>query len=88
MRFRMSISSTIAVVAMFFSSMCFAQVSLTEGGASGSWWNPTRDGEGIFVEIARTGEQLRLPSTPVVQACFLMHQPLKGLAPVGSTYLV
>ena len=54
MEFSKSISSTIAVIVMFFSSMCFAQVSLTEGGASGSWYNPARDGEGIFVEIVRT----------------------------------
>jgi len=54
MVFRKPASSIIAVVAMFFSSMCFAQVSLTEGGASGSWYNPSRDGEGIFLEIVRT----------------------------------
>ena len=54
MGFRKSVSSTIAVVAVFFSSMCFAQVSLTEGGASGSWFNLARDGEGIFVEIVKT----------------------------------
>ena len=60
MNFRKSISSTIAVVAMFFSSMCFAQVSLTEGGVSGSWWNPTRDGEGIFVEIVKTSGEPRI----------------------------
>jgi hypothetical protein len=55
MGFKKSISSTIAVIAMFFSSMCFAQISLTEGGASGSWYNLARDGEGIFVEIVKTG---------------------------------
>ena len=59
MRVRKSISSTIAVIVMF-SSMCFAQVSLTEGGASGSWFNLARDGEGIFVEIVQTNNVPRI----------------------------
>ena len=60
MSFRKSVSSIIAVVAMFFSSMCFAQASFTDGGLSGSWYNPGRDGEGLFVEVVRsdTGQRL------------------------------
>jgi hypothetical protein len=28
---------------------------LSEGGPTGQWWNPTRDGEGFFIEIIDTG---------------------------------
>ena len=34
-----------------FSTSVLADLVLSEGGASGQWWNPTRDGEGIFFEI-------------------------------------
>jgi hypothetical protein len=33
------------------STLCFADLNLSNGGASGQWYNPSRDGEGIFVEI-------------------------------------
>jgi hypothetical protein len=33
------------------STLCFADVDLSDGGASGQWYNLSRDGEGIFVEI-------------------------------------
>jgi hypothetical protein len=55
MNFKKSISSAIAVIAVLVSSTCFAQVNLPEGGASGHWYNPARDGEGIFVEIIQAG---------------------------------
>jgi hypothetical protein len=60
MGFRKSISSAIAIIAVLVSSMCIAQVSLTDGGTSGSWYNPARDGEGIFVEIVQAGDGSRI----------------------------
>jgi hypothetical protein len=40
------------------STLCFADVELSNGGASGQWYNPSRDGEGIFVEIVESnGDQ-------------------------------
>jgi hypothetical protein len=60
MNFRKSISSIIATIGILGSSVCIAQVSLTEGGASGSWYNPDRDGEGIFVEIVQAGDGSRI----------------------------
>ena len=61
MSFKPSISSAIVAIAILFSSACFAQASITEGGVSGQWYNPTRDGEGLFVEIVETangGQQI------------------------------
>jgi hypothetical protein len=40
---------------MFFSSGALANLVLSEGGPTGQWWNPARDGEGFFVEIIDTG---------------------------------
>ena len=54
MNLRSFISTTIAVIALLVSSVCFAQVRFTDGGLSGQWWNPSRDGEGLFVEIIET----------------------------------
>jgi hypothetical protein len=39
------------LVVLFFSSLCVADVNLSNGGVSGQWYNPSRDGEGLFVEI-------------------------------------
>jgi hypothetical protein len=39
------------LVVLPFSPACFADVDLSDGGASGQWYNLSRDGEGIFVEI-------------------------------------
>jgi len=55
MSFKPSISSAIAAIAILFSSACFAQASITEGGVSGQWYNPARDGEGLFVEVVESG---------------------------------
>lgn len=60
MNFRKSISSIIAAIAILGSSMCFAQTSFTDGGLSGSWYNPGRDGEGIFLEVVRLSSGQRL----------------------------
>jgi hypothetical protein len=43
--------TALLLVMLPFSSMCFADLDLSDGGASGQWYNPSRDGEGIFVEI-------------------------------------
>ena len=60
MRSSKSISSVFAVIAILVSSMCFAQVNISEGGISGQWYNPSRDGEGLFVEVVDTnsGQQI------------------------------
>jgi hypothetical protein len=42
------------LVVLPFSPACFADVNLSDGGASGQWFNPSRDGEGMFVEIIDT----------------------------------
>jgi hypothetical protein len=61
MKFRKPIQSTVAVIALLISSLCFAQASITEGGVSGQFYNAGRDGEGLFVEIVDTsngGQQI------------------------------
>jgi hypothetical protein len=52
---RKSILAAITIIAILVSSVCFAQASITEGGVSGQWYNPNRDGEGLFVEIVDSG---------------------------------
>jgi hypothetical protein len=42
---------TVAVSIMLLSSSLYSDVILDTGGVSAQWYNPTRDGEGIFVEI-------------------------------------
>ena len=46
----------LCAISMFilFSPGAFADLVLSDGGASGQWWNPTRDGEGIYFEIIAT----------------------------------
>jgi hypothetical protein len=43
--------TALLLVMLPFSSLCFADLDLSDGGASGQWYNQSRDGEGIFVEI-------------------------------------
>jgi hypothetical protein len=38
-----------------FNSVAVADLVLSEGGATGQWYNPARDGEGFFIEIIDTG---------------------------------
>ena len=33
----------------------WADLNLADGGASGSFFNPEREGEGIWVEVSETG---------------------------------
>ena len=40
---------------LFFSAGVLADLVLSEGGPTGQWWNPERDGEGFFIEIIDTG---------------------------------
>jgi hypothetical protein len=42
-------------VFLFFSSSALAGLVLADGGPTGQWWNPARDGEGFFVEIIDSG---------------------------------
>ena len=60
MNFRRILQSSIAIIALLASSLCFAQVSFTEGGLSGQWRGASRTGEGLFVEILDTdiGQQI------------------------------
>jgi hypothetical protein len=48
---------TICSVALLlsFTTNTFANLILTEGGPTGQWWNPAREGEGFFVEIIDGG---------------------------------
>jgi len=46
-------------VYLLFSTSTMADLILTEGGATGQWFNPERDGEGLFVEIVESGEGAR-----------------------------
>ncbi len=41
----------VAFAAIFFSTTALADLPLADGGPSGQWWNPVRNGEGLFVEI-------------------------------------
>jgi len=47
--------TSLLLVMLPFSSLCFADLDFSNGGASGQWYNPSRDGEGIFVEIIDAG---------------------------------
>ena len=38
-----------------FSSGALAYLVLAEGGPTGQWFNPARNGEGFFIEIINTG---------------------------------
>lgn len=55
MSFKRTLRSSIVIIALLASSLCFAQASISEGGVSGQWYNASRDGEGLFVEIVDTG---------------------------------
>ena len=46
-------------VAAVLTSPAFAQVDISEGGVSGEWFNPDRDGEGFFVEVVENNDQLQ-----------------------------
>lgn len=41
-------------VLMLISTSALADLTLSDGGASGQWFNVSRDGEGIFLEIVDT----------------------------------
>lgn len=60
MSIRQFIHSTFVVIALMISSVSLAQVSLTEGGVSGQWYNANRDGEGLFVEIVDSGDSQQI----------------------------
>lgn len=45
---------------ILFSTAAIADLDLYEGGPSGQWWNPTRDGEGFYVEIITTGSSKQI----------------------------
>ena len=42
-------------VCLLFSTSTMADLVLADGGATGQWFNPQRDGEGVFVEIVESG---------------------------------
>ena len=42
-------------VCLLFSTSTMADLILADGGATGQWFNPPRDGEGVFVEIVESG---------------------------------
>jgi len=46
--------STIASL-LCIGSAAVADLVLSEGGATGQWYNPERNGEGFFIEIIDTG---------------------------------
>ena len=46
----------LATLAVMFTGSLSANLVLADGGASGSWFNPDRDGEGLFVEIVTNSD--------------------------------
>lgn len=50
-----SLSIAVFIVTLLVSSFCVADVALRSGGVSGQWYNPAREGEGLFVEIVEAG---------------------------------
>ena len=46
-------------VCLLFSTSTMANLVLADGGATGQWFNPERDGEGLFVEIVESGGGVR-----------------------------
>ena len=45
---------------VFLIGSAQAQLNLSDGTASGQWYNPARDGEGFYVEIIDTGGNLQI----------------------------
>lgn len=43
-----------------FSPLAAANLILADGGPTGQWYNPERDGEGFYVEIIDTGGNLQI----------------------------
>ena len=60
MIFRKAMQFAIVTMALLISGVCYAQMNISDGGVSGQWYNPSRDGEGIFLEVVRTnsGQQI------------------------------
>ena len=44
----------------FMAASAQAGLNLADGTASGQWWNPTRDGEGFYIEVIDTGGNLQI----------------------------
>lgn len=66
---------------VFFTATALADLPLADGGASGQWWNPDRNGEGLFVEI--------LPNSAIAIAWFTYDDAgnqlwLSGQAALGA----
>jgi hypothetical protein len=40
---------------LYYSTSALANLVLSEGGATGQWYNPARNGEGFYIEIIDTG---------------------------------
>jgi hypothetical protein len=49
------IAISILSLLLCFCTSAFANLVLSEGGPTGQWYNPARDGEGFFIEIIDTG---------------------------------
>jgi hypothetical protein len=45
---------------VFVASSVQADLDLSNGYATGQWWNPERDGEGFYVEVIGEGENLQI----------------------------
>jgi len=45
---------------IFFSTSALADLILAEGGPTGQWWNPARNGEGFYIEIIDTGSSQQI----------------------------
>jgi hypothetical protein len=50
------LSALVILISLLFSANLMANLILVDGGATGQWYNPDRDGEGLFVEIVEQSD--------------------------------
>jgi hypothetical protein len=75
--------SIMALLVILVSS-AQAQLTLSNGYATGSWWNPAREGEGFYIEVVGAGDNL-LISVAMYSYDEAGNQLwLVGSAPIGA----
>ena len=53
---RFSLFLILISIFLCFSNSALASLVIAEGKATGQWYNPSRDGEGFYVEVIQSGD--------------------------------
>ncbi len=69
---------------MFFSTVAPAQLTIADGGASGQFYNPSRSGEGINVEVIETSTGTSLVVNWYTFDQYGEQMWLSGIQPIGD----